>query len=80
MCSVDMAWSCLADPAPQRDVCPILLSVHSAVPHSPADPATMNEPSSPSIPFADIAVDAMIKLVDSDGNVVEEKVGVAMEF
>lgn len=60
-------------------MCLIMFSAHPAVPYL-ADPAAMSESSSPSIPIVDIAVDAIIKLVDADGNVVEEKEGVAMEF
>ena len=40
----------------------------------------MSESPSPSIPIVDIAVETIIFAVDTDGNVVEEKEGVLMEF
>ena len=45
-----------------------------------ADLEAMSDSPSPSIPIVDVAVEAIIHAVDSDGNIVEEIDGVIMEF
>lgn len=62
--------------------CDVLCCVHWAVPYlAGLTAATIVHGSSSSlIPVVDVAVETIILAVDGDGRVVEETVGVVMEF